>query len=283
MLQIGPRRDTLKSSLCAAALALLSTIAFAQAPVDSNGGPGYPKTSFSTDESDLWWNPNESGWGMQLVQQGSLIFATLFIYGSDSKPTWAVAQINYVGQGTWTGPLYLTTGPWFGGPFNAGAVGVRQAGTLTFSAPSVAKGAVTYTIDGVTVTKQVERETLTLDNYNGTYVAALNLTQSSCSRPTDNGSFNGLMNLSISQNGNTMSMSWGLPLGTCSYSGSYFQDGRMAAFSGSYTCSFGDAGSMNLIEMTNRVGMVSGRISGQSSKIGCNYTGRFTGLDPSHP
>jgi hypothetical protein len=265
------------------AFAAIATVAFAQAPVESKDGPGYPKTSFGTDESDLWWNPNESGWGMQLVQQGGLIFATLFIYGPDSKPTWAVAQIDYVGQATWSGPLYLTSGPWFGGLFNAGSVGVRQAGTLTFSAPVVSKGTVTYAIDGVSVTKQVQRQTLTLDNYNGNYVTAINLTQSSCSLPSDNGSFNGLMNLSINQNGNTMSMFWSLPFGTCSYSGSYFQDGRMAAFSGNYSCSNGDVGAMNLVEMTNRVGMVSGRISGRSSKIGCNYTGRFTGLDPSRP
>lgn len=39
-------------------------------------------TSYSTDSSDLWWNPNESGWGMQLVQQGSFVFATVFICGN---------------------------------------------------------------------------------------------------------------------------------------------------------------------------------------------------------
>ena len=31
-------------------------------------------TAFSTDQSDLWWVPSESGWGMQLVHRGSLIF-----------------------------------------------------------------------------------------------------------------------------------------------------------------------------------------------------------------
>jgi hypothetical protein len=38
-------------------------------------------TSFSTDQSDLYYVVIESGWGIQLVQGGSVIFATLFVYG----------------------------------------------------------------------------------------------------------------------------------------------------------------------------------------------------------
>jgi hypothetical protein len=45
-------------------------------------------TSFSTDQSDLWYIVVESGWGMQLVHRGTVIFATLFVYGQNSTPTW---------------------------------------------------------------------------------------------------------------------------------------------------------------------------------------------------
>jgi hypothetical protein len=114
------------------------------------------KTSFSTDSSDLWWNPNESGWGMQLVQQAEFIFATLFIYGADGKPTWATAQLTPIGTPSWSGPVYVTSGPWFGGTFNPASVTVRQAGSMTFTASSVTAGTVTYSIDGVTVTKQIQ-------------------------------------------------------------------------------------------------------------------------------
>src|SRR5215831_3630119 len=30
--------------------------------------------------SDLWWNPAESGWGVNLQQQGNILFATWFTY-----------------------------------------------------------------------------------------------------------------------------------------------------------------------------------------------------------
>ena len=45
-------------------------------------------TSFSTDQSDLWYVESESGWGLQLVQRGNVIFATLFVYDTNGTPTW---------------------------------------------------------------------------------------------------------------------------------------------------------------------------------------------------
>ena len=43
-------------------------------------------TSFSTDQSDLWWNAAESGWGIQFVQRGAVIFATMFVYDQTNIP-----------------------------------------------------------------------------------------------------------------------------------------------------------------------------------------------------
>ncbi len=87
----------------------------------------------ATDYTDIWWNPAESGWGVNLAQNGSFIFATFFIYGSDSKPTWYTGQLTQDPSGKFTGPLFATTGPWFGTvPFNPAQVGINQVGTATF-------------------------------------------------------------------------------------------------------------------------------------------------------
>jgi hypothetical protein len=48
-------------------------------------------TAFSIDQSELWWEPAESGWGIQFVQTDSTIFATLHVYGPQSQPAWYVA------------------------------------------------------------------------------------------------------------------------------------------------------------------------------------------------
>jgi hypothetical protein len=57
----------------------------------------------------------------------------------------------------------------------------------------------------------------------------------------------------------------------------------MGTIATTYTCADGEMGSMRLIEVTNRIGMISGRLSGQSTSLGCVYSGRFSVLDPLVP
>src|SRR2546423_1535665 len=98
-----------------AACILLAAVSFLAYPAYS--------TSFTTDQIDLYYIPNESGWGIQLVQRGSVIFATIFIYGPSNTPTWYVATLQFAGNLTWTGDLFATTGPYFGTvPFNSATV-----------------------------------------------------------------------------------------------------------------------------------------------------------------
>jgi hypothetical protein len=262
-----------------AACVLLAAASFLASPVYA--------TSYSSDVTDLWWISTESGWGMQLVQEGSTVFATLFIYGLNSQPTWATATLQSEGEGTyvWSGTVYSTTGDYLGAvPFNSADVTVTAVGTMTFQLNTVAQGTLTYSINGVTVTKQVVRESLAYDDYNGTFTIAVHLGATGCNVPSDNGDVAGAMNLVISQTNSNMSMVWTFLNGAvCTYSGSYTQYGKDGEFSGNYSCSSGDLGQMSLIEMTNRPGMISGRISGASTNHGCQYTGYFSGIDPSLP
>jgi hypothetical protein len=71
----------------------------------------------STNYQDLWWNPSESGWGVNLAHQGSIIFATLYTYDSGGNPMWlAMSAGQQVGTTrTYQGPLHRYSGP----PFNA--------------------------------------------------------------------------------------------------------------------------------------------------------------------
>ena len=32
----------------------------------------------TADYSDLWWNPNESGWGLNIAHQGDILFTSWF-------------------------------------------------------------------------------------------------------------------------------------------------------------------------------------------------------------
>src|SRR3954453_13484779 len=79
-------------------------------------------SALAPDQSDIWWNSAESGWGMQLAHRGQVIFATVYLYDAQDKPTWIPAALRPAGA-AWTGDVYATTGPWFGAPtFDASTV-----------------------------------------------------------------------------------------------------------------------------------------------------------------
>ena len=108
---------------------------------------------------DLWWNPAESGWGINLTQQGALMFATLFTYAPDNRAMWLVASsLARQADGSFSGDLFRTTGP----PFNASpwtAINVTKVGTMSLAFTTGARGTLTYSYNGATITKPIQRQT----------------------------------------------------------------------------------------------------------------------------
>jgi hypothetical protein len=115
------------------------------------------------DYNGLWWNPQESGWGLSIHQSArDTLFATLFVYDAQNRAQWFTIQPGgWTSSTRWEGPLYRTTGPYFAGPFDPGQVLVQAAGqgVLEFdTAPGEATTArFTYTVDGVTTVKTITR------------------------------------------------------------------------------------------------------------------------------
>src|SRR5690242_9582277 len=69
--------------------------------------------------SGLWWNPNESGWGIHFTQRGNTMFAAWYTYDASGAPKWYVASSCAVSGNGCSGSLYQVTGPrFFGVPFN---------------------------------------------------------------------------------------------------------------------------------------------------------------------
>ncbi|HET6265484.1 MAG TPA: hypothetical protein VFD95_11530, partial [Usitatibacter sp.] len=112
------------------------------------------------DYTDLWWNPNESGWGLNLTQHPSkVIFGVWYTYESDGTRTWYVMPNGSWSNNTrYTGPLYVTSGPSFEKAFDASLVQTRQVGSLTLDFSSQDTGTLTYSVDGVTGTKSLQRQ-----------------------------------------------------------------------------------------------------------------------------
>jgi hypothetical protein len=112
---------------------------------------------------DLWWRfpaGSESGWGVNITQQGTTIFATWFTYAADGKGMWIVMDSGFQqGPTTFTGDLYRTSGPPFNAvPWNSAAVQVTRVGTGTFAFTDANNGTFQYTVDGISQTKAITRQ-----------------------------------------------------------------------------------------------------------------------------
>jgi hypothetical protein len=120
--------------------------------------PGADNRASSTNYQDLWWNPAESGWGINLTHQDNILFATLFTYESNGRDLWLVMSNGArQGDGSYTGELYKTSGPAFSTtPFTG--VNATPVGTMRLRFTDGNNGTLTYTYNGVTVNKTIQRQ-----------------------------------------------------------------------------------------------------------------------------
>jgi hypothetical protein len=237
-------------------------------------------TNFSTDYTDLWFIPAESGWGINLSQQGNTIFGTLFVYGTDQTPRWYVASALVASSTTsFTGPLYRTTGPYFGNAWTGGGPAV-QVGTMTLNFDTPTTATLTYSADGVNVTKRIERQTFVLNNLGGSFLGGLVATASACvgqSSP-DILVFD---HFNASHSGNQVSLPVTFFAGngtpqTCTFTGTYGQSGKLGNVTGNWSCNPApNTGTFTISQIDVAQTGWSGRFSGRDQF--CTYNGFFGG------
>ena len=182
--------------------------------------------------SDLWYNPNESGWGANIIQQQSTLFITLFVYGTDGRSRFYVASAATATSTGFSGDLFETTGPYFGaGTFSPSAVTVRRVGTMTFTPANFAQGTLAYSVDGVSVSKSIQRQSWSHITLSGRFRGAMvvNSASAGCAASTANtpgnvtnigltvtaNASNPAVTLAMTENGNA----------SCTFNGTYRQFG----------------------------------------------------------
>lgn len=196
----------------------------------------------AADYTDIWFLPSEAGWGVNVVQSDSFLFITFFIYGADGRPTWYTGQVTQDASGNFNGTLYSTTGTYYLSPWVSGSGMATPAGTVSFqpTAPSTAK--LIYTVNGVgTVTKVIQRQTLTAIKVGGAYSGAQSGTFSGCS---SNGSYRDFFDLQVTQLTNeafTFAFVYpGYTNYTCTFSGTLVQSGQLFSVNAArYQCNDG--------------------------------------------
>ncbi|HET7729195.1 MAG TPA: trypsin-like peptidase domain-containing protein [Usitatibacter sp.] len=113
-----------------------------------------------TDYTDLWWDPAESGWGLNLIQHPSrIIFGVWYTYGADGKRTWFVMSSGtWTSPNTYSGPLYSTAGPNLAQSFDASKVRVSPVGTATLTFSDANNGTFAFTVNGIAGMKRITRQ-----------------------------------------------------------------------------------------------------------------------------
>jgi len=118
----------------------------------TDGGP-------AVNYTDMWWNPNEPGWGAALTQSADTIFIAWYVYDLNGNPTWFVAPDCEIGADGMScgGFAYQVSGPPFGTKFDASQVNSLNVGTfqLTFDSPD--HGTINFLSQSLFVSKTITR------------------------------------------------------------------------------------------------------------------------------
>ncbi|NJD87252.1 MAG: hypothetical protein FIB05_04420 [Betaproteobacteria bacterium] len=108
--------------------------------------------------SGLWWNTSESGWGINIDHQQTIVFATIFTYDATGYAHWYFASDCRVSGDGCVGDLYRARGgstmtvPWYGA-----GLSLEKVGTLTLRFTDNNNGQMTYSINGVPSSKTITR------------------------------------------------------------------------------------------------------------------------------
>lgn len=242
-------------------------------------------TAYSSDQSDLWWNPGESGWGVQFVQRGPLIFATMFVYAQNGTPTWYTALLSPSSTSAsgekatalaWSGDLAANTGTFFGAPSWMGA-SATKVGTMHWTPSNLNTGTLTYTVNGTQETKPIVRQFIVMDDFSGTYTGGIHDAISGCTDPTKNATFDDFATLTVTQSAQGLNVALTSQMGlNCTFSGALTQAGRFGASSGTFVCN-GKTTSGGLTGIAVGIDSLSAHFNDTNPGNGCSTSGYFAG------
>lgn len=232
-------------------------------------------SSSITNFSDLWWTPSEPGWGLNVAQQADVMYLTFYVFATNRQPVWYTALVvdqgaQPDGSALFAGNLYQSTGPYFGGPYDASVVNTSNAGTATFRGTSTTAATLTYNVGGVAVTKQIERFLLRMDNLSGDYLGGTSDITSNCQLPANNGFRSEESGpFSVVHVGSVME----IRSPGCTYTGTHEQQGKVSRFEANYSCTNGASGSASFFDLRVEPGGISGRYTGRGSS--CDFSGNL--------
>lgn len=244
--------------------------------------------NLGTIGTDLWYTVGEEGWGVTIDHQQNVLFLTFYIYRSDGSPYWVTAVLNKVGTSglattpqVFTGNVFEDHGPYFGGAFNTANVAETTVGTATLTSSSFTTATLQYSVNGVNVSKNLQRLTLSYINYSAQYLGGTSYTLSSCANPTQNGTtIVDSGTLTVNQTGTAFQLIAHGQSVNCTFTGTYSQAGTLGQVDGTYSCSDTTTGPFTFYAMQWTLFGMSGGVRGSNQF--CSFNGYLGGITNQH-
>jgi hypothetical protein len=124
----------------------------------STGSCNVAASTPASTYTGLWWNQNESGWGVSVTQRDSTAVVAWYTYDSGAQPSWFIISSCMMAGAGCTGDLYsVTGGTRLGTPWNGSGKTVSKVGSGTFAFSDNNTGTLNYTVNGAGGSKALTR------------------------------------------------------------------------------------------------------------------------------
>lgn len=110
----------------------------------------------------LWWNPNESGWGVTLTQQYDVIFVAMYTYDAVGNPIWYVVTNCPVIASGCTGDMFKVNGGSAPTSVWKPNLALVKVGTATLAFSDANTGTMNFSINGIPGSKAITRQVFRL-------------------------------------------------------------------------------------------------------------------------
>ena len=241
---------------------------------------GCAGASQATDNyQDWWWNPAQDGMAMNIAQQGETVAVAWYHYDSQTNPAYLLLAGALV-DGTVSGDLVRANGPLPGSAYDPASVTRTPVGTASMTFSSDRQAAFTYDYDGRSGTIALERFTIAEESLAGDWTFASTGSNSGCMASTSNKAFNNSGALAVSHSGTTLTLALRNTAGTtCTHQITATQTGSFYRSEGSFTCSSGTSGSVELEKLRAIEGFIVGsyRATTTSGET-CTETATFSSV-----
>lgn len=109
---------------------------------------------------DLWWaGSQEDGWGMNIAQQGRVLFPVWYTYDANGKAVFFAVPGGIWNGNAFTGDIYSTvSSPWLGAAYDPKLFQPSLVGSMTLTFTDQSNAVMRYTVNGIAQTKNIVRQ-----------------------------------------------------------------------------------------------------------------------------